>query len=64
MRRDVAIKPKDEKLIAFATSPAEEGLAVLRGRFVREARILAQLDDCTYIVNALGLLVQIFEGMA
>ena len=52
--RDVAIKlfrPRDENLIAFATSSSEDGLQVLRQRFVREARILGRLADSPYIVN-------------
>ena len=55
MDRDVAIKvfrPKDENLIAFATSSDTEGLDVLRTRFKTEARILAKLESCPYIVNA------------
>ncbi|OUS13115.1 hypothetical protein A9Q89_03720 [Gammaproteobacteria bacterium 53_120_T64] len=49
------LRHKDENLIAFANSSDEEGLAVLRERFLREARILAQLEDKLYIVNALEL---------
>ena len=54
--RQVAIKvfkPKDENLIAFATSSDEEGLQVLRARFLREARILASLDNTVNIVGVL-----------
>ena len=56
MERDVAIKvfrPRDENLVAFATSSSEDGLQVLRERFKREARILARLHDNPYIVSAL-----------
>ena len=52
--RDVAIKlfrPRDENMIAFATSSSEDGLQVLRERFVREARILGRLSDSLYIIN-------------
>ena len=52
--RDVAIKvfqPRDENLIAFATSSSEDGLQVLRQRFVREARILGRLSNSPYIIN-------------
>ena len=52
--RDVAIKlfrPRDGNLIAFATSSSEDGLQVLRQRFVREARIPGRLADSPYIVN-------------
>jgi len=38
-------------MIAFATSSSEDGLQVLRQRFVREARILGRLADSPYIVN-------------
>ncbi len=54
MKRDVAIKvfrPKDENIIAFATSSDEEGLQILRERFLREARILASLDDSPHILT-------------
>jgi serine/threonine-protein kinase len=54
--RQVAIKifnPKDENLIAHATSSDTEGLDVLRKRFVNEARILVQLEDNPHIVNVL-----------
>jgi serine/threonine-protein kinase len=54
--RQVAIKvfkPKDENLIAFATSSDEEGLEILRGRFLSEAKILASLDEEVNIVNVL-----------
>ena len=52
--RDVAIKlfrPREENLIAFATSSSEDGLQVLRQRFIREARILGRLSDSPYIIN-------------
>ncbi|MDZ7792059.1 MAG: SUMF1/EgtB/PvdO family nonheme iron enzyme [Xanthomonadales bacterium] len=52
--RQVAIKvfkPKDENLIAFATSSAEEGLEILRARFLNEAKILASLEDHPNIVT-------------
>ncbi|WP_376696543.1 SUMF1/EgtB/PvdO family nonheme iron enzyme [Wenzhouxiangella sp. EGI_FJ10305] len=54
--RQVAIKvfkPKDENLIAFATSSDEEGLEILRARFLSEAKILASLDEETHIVTVL-----------
>ncbi|AKS41448.1 SUMF1/EgtB/PvdO family nonheme iron enzyme [Wenzhouxiangella marina] len=54
--RQVAIKvfkPKDENLIAFATSSDEEGLEILRARFLNEAKILASLENATHIVNVL-----------
>ena len=54
MHRQVAIKvfrPKDENLVAFATSSTEEGLSILRGRFLDEARILASLEDEPHVVN-------------
>ena len=54
--RQVAIKvfrPKDENLIAFATSSDEEGLQILRSRFINEAKILAALDDEPHVVNVL-----------
>ncbi len=54
--RLVAIKvfrPKDENLIAFATSSDEEGLRVLRDRFLREAQILADLEDEPHVVGVL-----------
>ena len=54
--RQVAIKvfrPKDENLIAFATSSDSEGLNILRERFLNEARILAQLEDAVNVVNVL-----------
>src|SRR6056297_1107846 len=54
--RQVAIKvfkPKDENLIAFATSSDEEGLEILRARFLNEARILASLDDEPNVVAVL-----------
>ena len=56
IHRDVAIKvfnPKDENLIAFATSSSEEGLNVLRERFLNEARILGSLENAGYVVNVL-----------
>jgi formylglycine-generating enzyme required for sulfatase activity/tRNA A-37 threonylcarbamoyl transferase component Bud32 len=56
IRRDVAIKvfhPKDENLIAFATSSVDEGLAILRQRFVDEAHILANLEEAQYVINVL-----------
>ncbi|WP_376696529.1 SUMF1/EgtB/PvdO family nonheme iron enzyme [Wenzhouxiangella sp. EGI_FJ10305] len=52
--RQVAIKvfkPKDENLIAFATSSDEEGLEILRARFLSEAKILASLEDEINIVT-------------
>ena len=58
--RDVAIKlfrPRDEYHLidfatsSFATSSSEDGLQVLRERFVREARILGGLSDSPYIIN-------------
>ena len=52
--RQVAIKvfnPKDENLIAFATSSNTEGLDVLRTRFLNEAKILAQLESNANIVS-------------
>ncbi|MBB6086791.1 SUMF1/EgtB/PvdO family nonheme iron enzyme [Wenzhouxiangella marina] len=52
--RQVAIKvfkPKDENLIAFATSSDEEGLEILRARFLNEAKILASLEDQSNIVT-------------
>jgi formylglycine-generating enzyme required for sulfatase activity/serine/threonine protein kinase len=52
--RQVAIKvfnPKDENLIAFATSSNTEGLDVLRTRFLNEAKILAQLETNPHIVS-------------
>ncbi|MDZ7792065.1 MAG: protein kinase [Xanthomonadales bacterium] len=54
--RQVAIKvfkPKDENLIAFATSSDEEGLEILRARFLNEAKILASLDEEPNIVGVL-----------
>jgi len=54
--RQVAIKvfkPKDENLIAFATSSDEEGLEILRARFLNEAKILASLENTMHIVNVL-----------
>jgi formylglycine-generating enzyme required for sulfatase activity len=54
--RDVAIKvfrPKDENLIAFATSSTEEGLELLRARFIQEARILAKLERSRHVINVL-----------
>lgn len=54
--RQVAIKvfrPKDENLIAFATSSNTEGLDILRTRFLNEAKILAQLDEEPHIVSVL-----------
>jgi serine/threonine protein kinase/peptidoglycan hydrolase-like protein with peptidoglycan-binding domain len=56
IERQVAIKvfrPKDENLIAFATSSDEEGLQILRSRFLNEAKILAALDDEPHVVNVL-----------
>ncbi|MGL1957124.1 MAG: serine/threonine protein kinase, partial [Colwellia sp.] len=52
--RQVAIKvfhPKDENLIAFATSSTEEGLASLRERFINEAKILASLEHEDSVIN-------------
>jgi serine/threonine protein kinase len=54
IKRDVAIKifkPKDENLIAFATSSTEEGLKILSDRFNHEAHILSELEDATHIIN-------------
>ena len=54
--RQVAIKvfqPKDENLIAFATSSNTEGLDILRTRFLNEAKILAQLESAVHVVNVL-----------
>ncbi|WP_376696530.1 SUMF1/EgtB/PvdO family nonheme iron enzyme [Wenzhouxiangella sp. EGI_FJ10305] len=54
--RQVAIKvfkPKDENLIAFATSSDEEGLEILRARFLSEAKILASLHNVRHIVEVL-----------
>ncbi|MCC6507439.1 MAG: SUMF1/EgtB/PvdO family nonheme iron enzyme [Aquimonas sp.] len=54
--RQVAIKvfhPKDENLIAFATSSNTEGLEILRTRFLNEAKILATLDEEPHIVSVL-----------
>ncbi len=56
IKRDVAIKvfqPKDDNLIAFATSTNTEGLDVLRTRFENEAHILAQLDSAVHVVSVL-----------
>ncbi len=56
IKRDVAIKvfqPKDDNVIAFATSTNTEGLDVLRNRFQTEAQILAKLDDAPHIVSVL-----------
>lgn len=56
IRRKVAIKifrPKDENLVAFATSSDTEGLQLLRERFLNEARILSTLEDAQYIINIL-----------
>ena len=56
IKREVAIKvfkPKDENLIAFATSSDTEGLDVLRARFVNEARILASLEEEPHVVNVM-----------
>lgn len=56
INRDVAIKvfhPKDENLIAFATSSDTEGLDILRQRFANEARILGSLEDNPYVINIL-----------
>jgi formylglycine-generating enzyme required for sulfatase activity/serine/threonine protein kinase len=54
MGRKVAIKifrPRDENVLAFATSTDEEALQILRERFLSEARILASLEDEPYVVN-------------
>ncbi|MCB1553677.1 MAG: protein kinase [Xanthomonadales bacterium] len=54
--RQVAIKvfrPKDENLIAFATSSNTEGLDILRTRFLNEAKILAKLHDEAHVVDVL-----------
>ena len=51
--RDVAIKvfrPRNENLVAFATSSSEDGLQVLQERFMREALILLQLHN-PYIID-------------
>ncbi len=56
INRDVAIKvfnPKDENLIAFATSTDDEGLQVLQQRFLKEAQILGHLEACPNIINVL-----------
>jgi serine/threonine protein kinase len=56
IKREVAIKvfkPKDENLIAFATSSDTEGLDVLRARFVNEAQILARLEEEPHVVNVM-----------
>lgn len=56
INRDVAIKvfhPKDENLIAFATSSDTEGLDILRRRFANEARILGSLEDNPFVINIL-----------
>jgi formylglycine-generating enzyme required for sulfatase activity/serine/threonine protein kinase len=54
MGRKVAIKifrPRDENVLAFATSTDEEALQILRERFLSEARILASLEDEPFVVN-------------
>ncbi|MDZ7792066.1 MAG: SUMF1/EgtB/PvdO family nonheme iron enzyme [Xanthomonadales bacterium] len=54
--RQVAIKvfkPADENLIAFATSSDEEGLEILRARFLSEAKILASLHNQRNVVEVL-----------
>ncbi|AKS41454.1 protein kinase domain-containing protein [Wenzhouxiangella marina] len=54
--RQVAIKvfkPKDENLIAFATSSDEEGLEILRARFLNEAKILASLHNERHVIEVL-----------
>jgi serine/threonine protein kinase len=54
--RKVAIKlfrPRDENLVAFATSSDEEGLQILRTRFLNEAKILAALENTVHVVNVL-----------
>ncbi|WP_376696536.1 bifunctional serine/threonine-protein kinase/formylglycine-generating enzyme family protein [Wenzhouxiangella sp. EGI_FJ10305] len=54
--RQVAIKvfkPKDDNLVAFATSSDEEGLEILRARFLSEAKILASLHNVRNIVEVL-----------
>lgn len=54
IRRKVAIKvfrPRDENVLAFVTSSDEEALQVLRQRFLKEAQILASLEDEPYVVN-------------
>ena len=54
--RQVAIKvfrPKDENLVAIATSSNTEGLDILRTRFLNEAKILAQLENAVHVVNVL-----------
>jgi serine/threonine-protein kinase len=56
IEREVAIKifrPKDENLIAFATSSVDEGLTILRARFLQEAKILAGLEEATHVVGVL-----------
>jgi len=52
--RELAIKlfkPKDENLIAFATSSSEEGMQKLQERFLAEAKILASLEHEPHIIN-------------
>jgi formylglycine-generating enzyme required for sulfatase activity/serine/threonine protein kinase len=54
--RDVAIKvfnPKEENLQALATTGGEESLAMLRERFLNEARILSSLDANPYVISVL-----------
>ena len=54
VNRNFAIKvfqPQGKTLIAFANSSSEDGLQVLRERFVQEAQILGKLADCPYIVD-------------
>ena len=56
IKREVAIKifkPKDENLIAFATSTNTEGLDVLRARFLSEAQVLGSLEHNPYVINVL-----------
>lgn len=55
--RQVAIKvfkPRDENLVAFATSSDEEGLQILRERFLREAKILASLEHEPHVVGIIA----------
>ena len=54
--RQVAIKifrPRDENLVTLATSSGEEGLRLLRARFLGEAKILASLEEAVHVVNVL-----------
>jgi len=54
IHRKVAVKlfkPKDENLIAFATSSTEEGSESLKSRFIHEAKILASLEHEDSVIN-------------